>query len=64
MDEQSSDLPSWAGERTSGGLAQKVVQKLAALTDSDRDRAANFVKQKYSWKSTFSRQMNVYENGR
>jgi len=64
MDEQSSDLPSWAGERTSDGLAQKVVQKLAALRDSDRDRAANFVRQKYSWERTFSRQMNVYENGR
>jgi len=61
MDEQAADLPNWATERTSSGLAMAVVQKLGALQTTDRERAANFVRENFSWEKTFSRQMSVYE---
>jgi len=40
------------------------VQKLHTLSPSDRDQAADFVRQNYSWEKTFSRQIQVYAGGR
>jgi alpha-1,6-mannosyltransferase len=64
MDEQAAHLSDWSKERTSGGLAQAVVHKLKKLREADRDRAADFVKSNFSWERTFSRQMQVYADGR
>lgn len=64
MDEQAAQLSDWSKERTSGGLAQAVVHKLKKLRQADRDVAADFVKRNFSWERTFSRQMQVYADGR
>jgi len=64
MDEQAAELNGWAKEKTSGALAETVVQKLHTLSPSDRDQAADFVRQNYSWEKTFSRQIQVYAGGR
>lgn len=64
MDEQAADLSSWSVHRSSHGLAEAVVRKIQTLAETDRSRAADFVRQNYSWEKTFSRQMQVYGNGR
>lgn len=60
MDEQASDRGCWAKERSSSGLAEAVVKKMRDLQGSDREAAAAFVRNNYSWEKTFSRQMKVY----
>lgn len=64
MDEQAADLSSWSVHRSSHGLAEAVVRQIQTLAETDRSRAADFVRQNYSWEKTFSRQMQVYGNGR
>jgi len=64
MDEQAADLESWAWQRSSSGLAEAVVHKIRGLNSSDRQTAAEFVRKNYSWEKTFSRQIQVYANGR
>jgi len=64
MDEQAADRSSWSLDRSSTGLAAAVVQKVRNLHTADRKKAADFVSQNFSWKKTFSRQMQVYANGR
>lgn len=61
MDEQAAALDSWAYERTANGLAEAVIQKTASLQTGDRERAARFVTDHFSWERTFRRQMEVYE---
>lgn len=64
MSEQAADQKSWSLDRSSTGLAEAVVRKTRNLQAADRKRAADFVSQNYSWEKTFSRQMQVYANGR
>ena len=64
MDEQAADLASWAAEKTSQGLAEAVVRKMGQMEPTDRQRAAHFVRENFSWDQTFSRQMGIYERGR
>jgi len=64
MDEQAADLPSWSTHKTSGGLAEAVVQRMRTLRPKDRDLAADFVMKNYSWEKTFGHQMKIYENGK
>ena len=64
MEEQTANPASWATEKTSGALAEAVVRKLQAIRSTDRDQAVEFVRQNYSWKKTFARQMEVYAKGR
>jgi len=62
MDEQAADRESWALDRSSSGLAEAVAKKIRNLKTSDREKAADFVRQNYSWQKTFTRQMKVYAN--
>jgi hypothetical protein len=64
MDEQAADLQSWASEKSSSGLAEAVVRRAGQLTGEDRQRAARFVADQFSWEKTFARQMEVYERRR
>jgi len=60
MDEQAADHESWTLDRSSSGLAEAVAKKIRNLKTSDREKAADFVRQNYSWQKTFTRQMKVY----
>ncbi|NBQ55241.1 MAG: glycosyltransferase, partial [Verrucomicrobia bacterium] len=62
MDEQAADRESWTLDRSSSGLAEAVAKKIRNLKTSDREKAADFVRQNYSWQKTFTRQMKVYAN--
>ena len=64
MDEQSADLESWAAERSSAGLAEAVVCKAGRLVREDREKAARFVSERFSWERTFAGQLEVYERRR
>ena len=64
MDEQAADLQSWASEKSSSGLAEAVVRRAGQLTGEDRQRAARFVADQFSWEKTFARQMELYERRR
>ncbi|NBS54661.1 glycosyltransferase [bacterium] len=61
MDEQAADLESWAVDRNSAGLADAVMRKAGQLRGVDRERAARFVAERFSWERTFAHQMEVYE---
>ena len=64
MDEQAADLQSWSSEKSSSGLAEAVVRRAGQLTGEDRQQAARFVADQFSWEKTFERQMEVYERRR
>jgi len=64
MDEQAADLGSWSLERSSSGLADAVVRRAGQLSKKDRQQAARFVADQFSWEKTFARQMEVYERRR
>lgn len=64
MDEQSADLESWATEKSSAGLAEAVVRKARGFVPADREKAARFVAERFSWERTFSGQLEVYERRR
>jgi len=64
MEEQAADLKSWSNEASSTGLAEAVMKKAVGLKESDRERAAKFVAEGFSWERTFARQMEVYERRR
>jgi len=64
MDEQAADLNIWSRPRDSDGLAEAVVRKAACLKETDRDQAAAFVQERFSWERTFRQQMEAYERRR
>jgi len=64
MEEQAADLKAWSNEPSSTGLAEAVIKKSACLKEGDRERAAKFVAEGFSWERTFARQMEVYERRR
>jgi len=60
MDEQAENLSDWSPERNSLGLARAVIRKAGLLNEDERVRTSLFVKERFSWERTFSRQMEVY----
>lgn len=64
MDEQAADLEAWSRPKDADGLAQAAVRKAECLQEKDRERAAAFVRERFSWERTFGRQMEAYERWR